>query len=283
MLCTYDAHDRAARRYAGKRDTNAHSTQNVTAMTNEINRGEPPYQQIARHYRELIERGELRPGHALPSVREMAQHWNVAHTTAARALKTLQSEGLASSTPGAGTVVSRQGMGPRTAEELAAHLRATGDFYPPGYESTILDAEVIRAPEQAADALGLELDQPVIRRRRITRDDSGNPVEASASYIRGEFAELAPALLEAQPIPNGVLGYLEAQTGKKAETGCDQYGAWPANEESAAALNLAVGTPVLIERHWWTAADGTVLEYSESTEPGDRWRTRRYRIADEIA
>src|SRR5919107_3705451 len=183
MLCTYDAHDRAARRYAGKRDTNAHSRQNVTAMTNEINRGEPPYQQIARHYRELIERGELRPGHALPSVREMAQHWNVAHTTAARALKTLQSEGLASSTPGAGTVVSRQGMGPRTAEELAAHLRATGDFYPPGYESTILDAEV---------------------------------------------------------------------------------------------------TPVLIERHWWTAADGTVLEYSESTEPGDRWRTRRYRIADEI-
>ncbi|PZS34678.1 MAG: GntR family transcriptional regulator [Pseudonocardiales bacterium] len=250
-------------------------------MTNEIDRGEPPYLQIARHYRELIESGELRAGHGLPSVREMAQHWNVAHTTAARALKTLQSEGLATSTPGAGTVVSRQGTGPRTAEELAAHLRATGDFYPPGYQSTILDAEIIRAPEQVANALGVELDQPVIRRRRVTCDDSGEPIEASASYIRGEFAGLAPALLEAQPIPNGVLGYLEAESGKKAETGCDQYGAWPADAESAAALNLPVGTPVLVERHWWTANDGTVLEYSESTEPGDRWRTHRYQIGDQ--
>jgi hypothetical protein len=28
----------------------------------EINRTEPPYLQITRHYRELIERGELHPG-----------------------------------------------------------------------------------------------------------------------------------------------------------------------------------------------------------------------------
>ena len=120
-----------------------------------------------------------------------------------------------------------------------------------------------------------------VRRRRITRDDSGAPVEASTSYIRGEFAERAPALLDAQPLPNGVLGYLEAQTGTKATIGCDQYGAWPASEESAADLNLAVGMPVLIERHWWTDNDGTVLEYSESTELGDRWRTHRYRIAEQ--
>ncbi|MGH3673470.1 MAG: GntR family transcriptional regulator, partial [Pseudonocardiaceae bacterium] len=190
-----------------------------------IERGEPPYQQIARHYRERIERGDLQPGDALPSVREMAQHWNVAHTTAARALKTLQAEGLAESTPGSGTIVSTQGTAPPTAEQLATYLRATGDFYPPGYHSTILDAQIVDAPEQVAYALNLEPNAPVIRRRRLVRDDSGTPIESSTSYIRGEFAELAPALLEAQPLPNGVLGYLETQTSKKAETGCDQYGA----------------------------------------------------------
>jgi DNA-binding GntR family transcriptional regulator len=250
-------------------------------MTNAINREDPPYQQIARHYRERIERGELPPGHALPSVREMAQHWNVAHTTAARALKALQAEGLASSTPGSGTVVAPQGGSPRTAEQLAIHLRTTGRFDPPGYNSTILAAEIIQPTDQVADALGLEPDELVISRRRIVHDDSGTPIEASTSYIRGKFAERAPALLEAQPIPNGVLGYLEAQTGKKAVVGCDQYAAWPASEESAAALSLTVGTPVLIERHWWTDNDGTVLEYSESTEPGDTWRTHRYRITDQ--
>ncbi len=243
-----------------------------------IAREEPPYLQIARHYRERIERGELQPGHVLPSVREMAQQWGVANTTAARALKALQAEGLALSMPGSGTVVSNQGSGPATAEQLAVHLRATGQFYPPGYETTILDAEITPAPEQVAAVLGVEPGDRVIRRRRITREPSGKPVEASSTFVREEFAELAPDLLEAQPIPSGVLGYLEAQTGKTATNGCDQYGAWPASEESAAALDLPVGTPVLIERNWLTDDAGTVLEYSESVEVGDRWRTRRYQV-----
>jgi GntR family transcriptional regulator len=247
-------------------------------MTTAINRGEPPYLQIAHHYRDLIERAELLPGEPLPSVREMAHQWNVAHTTAARALKTLQAEGLATSTPGAGTVVASQGPGSPTAEELANHLRTTGQFYPPGYHSTILNAEIIKASDEIAQALDLEAGEPVICRRRIVRDDSGTPVEFSTCYIRGEFAEPAPALLETEPIPSGALGYLESKIGKTASTGCDQYAARPASDEAAAALDLAVGTPVLIERHWWTSDDGTILQYSESTEPGERWRTHRYTI-----
>jgi Bacterial regulatory proteins, gntR family len=46
------------------------------------------------------------PGHRIPSVREMADHWNVARTTAARALKTLQAEGLIESTTGSGSIVA---------------------------------------------------------------------------------------------------------------------------------------------------------------------------------
>jgi DNA-binding GntR family transcriptional regulator len=247
-------------------------------MTTAITRGEPPYLQIARYYRDRIERAELRPGEPLPSVREMANLWNVAHTTAARALKTLQAEGLATSTPGAGSVVAPQSPGSPTAEELANHLRTTGQFYPPGYHSTILSAEIIDASDQIAHALDLKPGEPVICRRRIVHDDSGTPVEYSTCYIRGEFATHAPALLATEPIPNGALGYLEAQTGKTATIGCDQHAARPASEESATALNLPVGTPVLIERHWWTSDDGTILQYSESTEPGDRWRTHRYKI-----
>jgi len=37
---------------------------------------------------------------------------------------------------------------------------------------------------------------------------------------------------------------------------------------------------VLVERHWWTDADGTVLDYAESVEPGERWRTRQYDVGD---
>lgn len=187
-------------------------------MTEAITRGDPPYLQIARYYRERIERGELRPGQPLPSVREMADRWHVANTTATRALKALQAEGLATSRPGAGTVVTTP-AGAHTAEQLATHLRTTGQFYPPGYYSVILDAEIIPAPVQIADALDLEEGDPIICRRRIAYDESGTPIEASTSYIRGEFADLAPDLLIPEPLPNGVLGYLEAQTGKRAELG----------------------------------------------------------------
>jgi len=246
-------------------------------MSDSITRGEPPYLQIARHYRRQIERAELQPGQLLPSVRAMADHWEVAHTTANRALRTLQAEGLVQSTSGLGTVVTPSAP---TAESLITHLRETGSFYPRGYHSVITSALTIPATAHVADALGLEAGDPVISRSRITYDATKLPIESSTNYIRGEFADAAPALLVAESIPNGMLGYLEAQTDRRATTGCDQYAAFPATPDQAATLRLAVGTPVLVERHWWSDAGGTVLDYAESVEPGERWRTRRYAVGD---
>ncbi len=108
----------------------------------------------------------------------------------------------------------------------------------------------------------------------------GNPIESSTNYIRGEFADLAPALLIPEPIPTGCLGYVESQSGHRATLGADQYAAHPATAEQADALSIRVGEPVLIERHWSTDEDGLVLDYAESAEPGERWRTRRYRIGE---
>jgi GntR family transcriptional regulator len=244
-------------------------------MTESIERGESPYRQIARYYREKIERGELQPGELLPSVRAMADRWQVAHTTANRALRTLQAEGLVQSTTGLGTVVAPTAP---TAESLIANLRQSGSFYPPGYRSVITGAWTIPATTQVADALALESGDPVVARSRITYDANDIPIEMSTNYVRGEFAAVAPALLVTEPIPNGMLGYLEAQTGRQALHGCDQYAAFPATIDQAAALQISAGDPVLIERHWWTDAEGTILDYAESVEPGERWRTRRYQI-----
>ncbi len=246
-------------------------------MAESIERGESPYLQIARHYREQIERGELQPGQLLPSVRAMADRWKVAHTTANRALQALQAEGLVLSTSGLGTVVA---TGAPTAESLVTHLRETGSFYPPGYRSVITSTQVIPATAHIADAVGLDVGNPVIARSRITYDATDTPIEYSTNYVRGEFADAAPALLEGEPITNGMLGYLEAQTGRRATVGCDQYAAFAATPDQAAGLRIAVGAPVLIERHWWTDTGGTVLDYAESVEPGERWRTRRYKAGD---
>lgn len=52
-----------------------------------------PYQQIEEQLRALIQRGDLAPGTALPTVRQLASDLNVAPNTVARAYTDLQEEG----------------------------------------------------------------------------------------------------------------------------------------------------------------------------------------------
>lgn len=52
-----------------------------------------PFQQIADQLREFVERGDLRPGETLPTVRQLAADLRVAPNTVARAYTELQDAG----------------------------------------------------------------------------------------------------------------------------------------------------------------------------------------------
>lgn len=65
----------------------------------------PPYLRIAAELRRRIEDGELGPGDALPSTRQIVRDFGVAMATATKALAALQNDGLARPVPGIGTVV----------------------------------------------------------------------------------------------------------------------------------------------------------------------------------
>ena len=75
-----------------------------------------PFQQIMDQFRSLIERGELRAGDALPTVRQLASDLSVAPNTVARAYAELQEEGLVSSDGRRGTRVAQ---GVRTVDKAA--------------------------------------------------------------------------------------------------------------------------------------------------------------------
>ena len=68
--------------------------------------GEPPYLRIAADLRARIKRGEFRPGDALPSITRLAQEYDCAKTTAAKALNVLKREGVARGVQGWGTLVT---------------------------------------------------------------------------------------------------------------------------------------------------------------------------------
>ena len=65
-----------------------------------------PFQQIMDQFRNLIERGDLRAGDALPTVRQLAGDLGVAPNTVARAYAELQEEGLVTSNGRRGTRVA---------------------------------------------------------------------------------------------------------------------------------------------------------------------------------
>src|SRR5499427_8121137 len=68
--------------------------------------GPPAYQRIQRAIREQIEAGELKPGDAVASERELARVHRVSLMTARHALAGLEHEGIVERRRGAGTFVA---------------------------------------------------------------------------------------------------------------------------------------------------------------------------------
>jgi DNA-binding GntR family transcriptional regulator len=64
------------------------------------------YVRIADGLRERITSGELAPGMPMPSITTLSQEHGVARQTAAKALRTLETEGLVRRVPGLGYYVT---------------------------------------------------------------------------------------------------------------------------------------------------------------------------------
>jgi GntR family transcriptional regulator len=65
----------------------------------------PPYKQIAAVIRARIESGEYPAGTRIPTESEMVETWEVARTTARRAIALLRDEGLVITVPQRGSYV----------------------------------------------------------------------------------------------------------------------------------------------------------------------------------
>jgi GntR family transcriptional regulator len=84
----------------------------------------PIYQQVVDEIKNLIARGELREGAALPPVRQVAADLGVNLNTIATAYRELQREGLINVRHGSGAIVARSAAQGKTDDELRKPLRA---------------------------------------------------------------------------------------------------------------------------------------------------------------
>jgi GntR family transcriptional regulator len=242
-------------------------------MAPEIDRT-PPYLQVVTDLRRRIVSGEYSEGATLPSVRQLADTWQISTATALKALAALKADGLARAVPGVGTVVSSRQSLHRTASDRLTKLLQTGTIYADGEYARIVDAGLAPAPAWVADLLSLDEGAQAARRHRVTYSADGEPVGSSTSWFRPDLAEAVPALLIADRIPGGTPGAIEAATGKRAVHTDDASTAAAATDDQAAELKIAPGSPVTVGRNVFLTGDGEVIEVGEYTSPAGRWSTR---------
>jgi GntR family transcriptional regulator len=149
-------------------------------------KNQPRYEQIAAHYRDLIESGELAKGDKLPSVTQLSTDWSVATATVNAAIALLKSEGLIEVRRGARATVRNVVPLVRIAPEryFRPHTRPTwvreaeraGRTPEVDYLS-----ERIEAPLEIAERLGIEPGAPVIRTKYLIKM-GGEPISRSSAY-----------------------------------------------------------------------------------------------------
>lgn len=245
-------------------------------MSPEIQRPDPPYMQVAKRIKEMIESGELVDGQKIDSIRTIGKKWKISQATASKVVGALRAEGLVRSEPGRGSIVT-YGQAAASAKDRVIRSME-GKIYAANERAEIRSAALVPAPKEVADALGITVHDLVIRRQRVTlRDDV--PSSASVSWYSGALAESAPLLLETQRLPQGTPKYVEEQTGLVPVAGQDQLRADIASEEDSAALGIPLGSPVLRKQNWTFTTEGDVIEFGQSVSVPRRWATYTYEIS----
>jgi GntR family transcriptional regulator len=226
----------------------------------------PLHVQIRAHILDLIEDGELAPGHQVPTERELADRFGVSLAPVRQAVLDLAKEGYLVRARGKGTFVREQPV----LEDIAILTSFTESMRAKGIEPEmrILRQELTPALAEIADGLRTRERRLILLERLALVE--GIPVALLAAYLSpARFPELLDAPLEGRSLYRTLLEQ-DGTTMSKAESilevaRCDAT--------RAALLGIAPGTPVL-------QVDG--LTFDQRDEPVEfsrvRYRTDRFRF-----
>lgn len=214
--------------------------------------------QISERIRNRIASGEWPAHYRLKSEPELASDLGVSRGTLRRALTTLIEEGLLRQVRGRGTFVASTTFEPAIAQRLST---LSEDFAHQGiiFDTEVRAAEIIAAPRPVAALLDLPADGQVLHLTR-RRSTEGRPVTLLVNYVRHD---LVPGIADTDFGQASLFGTLEGRYGLKIGTARRTFSAEAANDEIAAALDLAVGEPVQYMQQVTYLADGRPIEYSD--------------------
>ncbi|EHK88672.1 GntR family transcriptional regulator [Saccharomonospora azurea] len=224
--------------------------------------GRPLHQQVAESLRQEIVGHDLPPGSTLPSEAELCARFGVGRSVVRQAVAGLAADGLVIRRQGRPTVVAE----PTEYRRLVQ--RATGlfdQFARRGHDirTTVVGLEKATPPAPARASLGTSACLKLERIRLV--DDE------PLSYVRTWLPAARVSELDADDLVDASLHRLLSQRyGLRPVSGQRQVRAVAADERLAAALDIGVGTPLLLLEGETADQHGRPLEWFSAWHRADR-------------
>ncbi|GAA4343825.1 GntR family transcriptional regulator [Pigmentiphaga soli] len=214
----------------------------------------PLYRQIKGLILQSLDRGEWKPGEAIPSELELASRFKVSQGTVRKAIDELAADNILLRRQGKGTFVA-------THHEEGVRFRfmrlAPDEGDPVQSDSHFLECRRLRAPSEVARVLELRPGDAVVQIRRIL-SFTGVPAVVEELWLPGAlFRGLTAERLAGYKGP--MYGLFESEFGVRMIRADEKIRAVAASEQDAAWLGVAPGTPLLqVDRVAFTYGDRPV-------------------------
>lgn len=226
----------------------------------------PIFEQIKAILDEAIARGELLPHQRIPSERELSVALGASRMTIRQALVEMMAEGSLYTRSGKGTYVAE----PKIEQPLQRLTSFTEDIRARGLRpaSRVLAQELLSAPLELAEALGLRAGAELVRIRRLRLADD-HPLAIETTHLPHS---LCPGILEFDLSTTSLYELLGARYGIHLRSAKQTIEASEPLADERQLLSLPPHVPVLRLHRLTMGEDGRVVEFVRAVYRGDRYQ-----------
>lgn len=230
-------------------------------------RGMPLWHQAEQALRAMIESGEWPTGSQIPNEDKLSAMLGISRITVRHALRNLEEAGLLRREHGRGTFVRSATLvaGARGLTSFTQEMATLGLVV----GTKVLEAELIPAPAEIADALDLPLGETLVKLRRL-RLGNNLPIGIQTAHLP---AGRVPGLIEEAAGITSLYETLRSRYDIAPVEAHEVYRVGRVTAEDAALIGQPAGTPAFtVERVAYDA--GGPFEFTLSTMRADRYEIR---------